>query len=387
MIDYLLNIITKGNKNYKDPKVRESVGVFSSVMGIGCNILLFVVKLLVGVMSNSISIIADSFNNLSDCMSAIISLVGVKLAMRPADDEHPFGHGRYEYIASLVVAFVIMIIGWQFLMSSISAIKNKESMQASTVAIFVLISTVVIKMVLSYINFGLGKKINSIVLVATAKDSRNDVIITGSTLLSMIVTSVSGVVIDGYVGVLVSIMLMYSGFGVAMETVSTLLGEAIDDDTKVIVREKVNGYDIVIGTHDLIIHNYGPTKLIATIHAEVDGTKDINEIHEAIDKIERDVYRDLDISLTIHIDPIDITDERIANIMQVVYGVIETESGVDIHDFRIVDAGAHSNVIFEIHIPYNMSNSKRKSMLTKIKKSVCEINQRYVCIMNVEYGI
>lgn len=385
MTHLLIRLFIKDYKNIKDENIRKKYGELGSFVGIFSNVMLFIIKFLVGVFINSVAIMADSFNNLSDSLSSIITLIGFKLGAKPADEEHPFGHGRMEYISGLVVSFIIMLIGFQFLRTSFLKIINPETISFSYVTIFILLITVIIKIWQAFFNIKIGKLINSYSLIATATDSRNDVIVTSVTILSLIIFKFFNLNLDGYFGIIVAIFLMYSGFNLAKETLSPLLGEAIDNELAEKIKSIALSYNGVIGVHDILVHNYGPNKSIASLHVEVPSNVDINKSHEIIDLIEKQIQEELNIFLTIHMDPVNVDDERIQTIVNTIRNVFKNyDEELDTHDHRLVDGENRINFIFDLVIPYNFSKEKEKHLISDIKNSIKNIDNRYKCIINIE---
>ena len=385
MTNLLIKLFIKDYKNIKDENVRKKYGELGSFIGISSNVALFIIKFLVGLVINSVAIMADSFNNLSDSLSSIITLVGFKLGAKPADEEHPFGHGRMEYISGLVVSFIIMLIGFEFLRTSFFKILAPENISFSYVTIFILLITVLIKIWQAFFNKKIGKLINSHSLIATATDSRNDVIVTSVTILSLIIFKIFNINLDGYFGIIVALFLIYSGFNLARETLSPLLGEAIDSELAERIKSIALSYDNVIGVHDILVHNYGPNKSIASLHVEVPSNVDINKSHEIIDLIEKQIQDELNIFLTIHMDPVNVNDERIQTIVSTIQNVFKNyDEELDTHDHRIVDGENIINFIFDLVIPYNFSKEKEKSLISDIKANVKALDSRYKCIINIE---
>lgn len=385
LTDLLVKLFVKDYKNVENAKVRTNYGVLSSLVGITCNVLLSVTKFIVGLLINSISITADAVNNLSDAGSSIISLIGVKLASRPADKEHPFGHGRFEYLSALAVAFLILTVGFSLLQSSVKKIIHPEEMSVETVLIAILCVSVLLKVWMMLFNRRLGKRINSTVMLATSADSRNDVVVTSATVISAIVTGATGLNIDGYIGALVSLFVMFSGFNIAKDTLEPLLGQAVERDVYEKVSTMVQSYDGIVGTHDLIIHNYGPTHRMATIHAEVPNNVPFEKAHETIDQIERDVLEKLDIFLVIHMDPIEVDNEMVKEKKGVVLGIIKSlEPKATIHDFRLVNGEHQINLIFDLVIPYSYSKDAEQKLLTSVVEEIRKVDQRHQCIITLE---
>jgi cation diffusion facilitator family transporter len=328
---------------------------------------------------------ADAFNNLSDAASSIISFIGVKLAERPADQEHPFGHGRFEYISALAVAFLILQVGFTLFKSAIDKVLHPEAIEFNLILIIFLCVSVLIKVWLMLFNRKLGKRIKSTVMIATSADSRNDVIVTLATIISAIISGVTGLNIDGYIGLLVSIFVMLAGFNIAKDTLEPLLGEAIDRDQYEKVTKMVQSYEGIVGTHDLIIHNYGPTHRMATIHAEVPNNINFETAHETIDRIERDVRKQTDIFLVIHMDPIEVNNEMVdrkkSNVLEVIRAL---EPKATIHDFRLVNGEHQINLIFDLVVPYSYSKDMKQKLLSSIVDELRKEDSRHQCIITME---
>jgi cation diffusion facilitator family transporter len=385
LTDILVKLFIKDYKNTENAKVRTSYGILSSLVGIACNILLFLTKLIIGMLINSISVMADAFNNLSDAASSIISFIGVKLAERPADKEHPFGHGRFEYISALAVAFIILQVGLQLFKGAVEKIMHPEEMSFNPILVGILVLSVLAKIWMSLFNRKLGKRINSTVMLATSADSRNDVLVTSATIVSTLFIAWTGINIDGYMGLLVSIFVMVSGFNIARETLEPLLGQAIEREVYQKITNMVESYEGICGTHDLIIHNYGPTHHMATIHAEVPNDIGFEHAHETIDRIERDVLEKLDIFLVIHMDPIEVNDTTVTEKKEMVLAIIHRlESKATIHDFRIVNGEHQINLIFDLVLPYSYSKVEEQRMLSKIIEEIRQKDPRYQCIITIE---
>ncbi|HKL98569.1 MAG TPA: cation diffusion facilitator family transporter [Mobilitalea sp.] len=385
MTELLVRLFVKNNERVEEQAVRTSYGILSSIVGVICNIILFAVKLMVGLVINSISVMADAFNNLSDAGSSIISFIGVKLADRPADKEHPFGHGRFEYIAALAVAFLVLQVGFSLFQSSFTKVLNPEAVKFKPILVGILCLSVLVKLWLMLFNKKLGNRINSTVMKATATDSMGDVLVTTATIISAIVAGQTGWMIDGYMGLVVSIFVMIAGVKIAKETLEPLLGQAIDRKVYEDIKNLVESYDGIIGTHDLIIHSYGPTHKMATIHAEVPNNIDFEKAHETIDQIERDVLAKLDIFLVIHMDPIEINDVMVLDKRDMIIKIINTlEPKASIHDFRIVNGEFQINLIFDLVIPFSYSKEEEQRLLSKIVEEIRRQDLRYNCIITME---
>ncbi|MGB8454962.1 MAG: cation diffusion facilitator family transporter [Anaerocolumna sp.] len=385
MTQLLVKLFVKDYTNTEKSKVRTAYGVLTSIVGIICNIILFGIKITIGLIINSISVMADAFNNLSDAASSIIGLIGVKLAERPADKEHPFGHGRFEYIAALAVSFLILQVGISCFKSAFTKILNPEKVGFNWILIGILSISVLVKVWLSSFNRTLGKRINSTVMKATAADALGDVLITTTTIASVIIGKLTGFTVDGWMGVIVSVFVLLAGFNIAKETLEPLLGEAVDREVYEAVTVMVEGYEGIVGSHDLIVHNYGPSHTMATIHAEVPNDVNLEEAHGTIDRIERDVLREMGIFLVIHMDPIEINDQKIIEKRKVVVDVIkELEPKAAIHDFRIVNGENHINLIFDLVVPFSYKEEQEQELLFKIEDALKKIDERYQIVITIE---
>lgn len=385
MTDFLVRKFVKNYEQTEDVKVRTSYGVLSSIVGIFCNVLLFAAKFLIGVLMHSISVMADGFNNLSDAASSIISFIGVKMAEKPADEEHPFGHGRIEYIAALVVAFLVIEVGLSFLKSSIGKLKNPEEITFELIPFLILILSIGVKLWLAYFNTKLGKKIASKVMMATAADSMGDVITTSATILSILVCTFTGYNIDAIAGLVVSLIVMWAGVGIAKDTLEPLIGQAADPELAAKIKQEVESYDGITGTHDLIVHDYGPNRSMASIHAEVPRDVDIEASHEIIDRIEREVSKKLGIFLVIHMDPVEVRDERVLAVKDTVQKILyELDPEVTFHDFRMVWGEKRINLIFDVLVPFAYDKEKQKNLEKQICERITERDSRYQCVITVE---
>ena len=387
MTDFLVRKFVKNYEQTEDVQVRTSYGVLSSIVGIFCNVLLFAAKFLIGVLMHSISVMADGFNNLSDAASSIISFIGVKMAEKPADEEHPFGHGRIEYIAALVVAFLVIEVGLSFLKSSIGKLKNPEEITFELIPFLILILSIGVKLWLAYFNTKLGKKIASKVMMATAADSMGDVITTSATILSILVCTFTGYNIDAIAGLVVSLIVMWAGVGIAKDTLEPLIGQAADPELAAKIKQEVESYDGITGTHDLIVHDYGPNRSMASIHAEVPRDVDIEASHEIIDRIEREVSKKLGIFLVIHMDPVEVRDERVLAVKDTVQKILyELDPEVTFHDFRMVWGEKRINLIFDVLVPFAYDKEKQKNLEKQICERITERDSRYQCVITVEKG-
>lgn len=385
MTDLLVRIFIRDRENVQDGKVRTAYGVMASVVGICCNVLLFSIKLAGGLLMGSISVMADAFNNLSDAASSLVSFIGVKLAGRPADEAHPFGHGRYEYIAAFIVAFLVLEVGFSCLKSSVGKVFHPEPVDFDKTIVVLLVLSIFVKIWMACFNRKLGKKIHSKVMQATAADSFGDVLVTSATVFSLFIGKWTGFAVDGYMGVIVSAAVLVAGFNIAKDTLKPLLGEAIDREVYDRITSKVEGYEGILGSHDLIVHNYGPTHSMATIHAEVSNESGIEEAHELIDRIEREVLRDLNIFLVIHMDPVEVHDVTVMRQKQMVVGIVqELEPEASIHDFRVVNGKNRSNLIFDLVVPYSYNEKQEMELVHQIMERVKAEDGRCECVMNLE---
>jgi len=385
MTAYLVRKFVKNHESISDARVRTSYGILASCVGIICNVLLFAAKLLVGITVGSISVMADAFNNLSDAASSVIGFVGVKMAEKPADEDHPFGHGRMEYIAAFVVAFIVIQVGFSLFQTSIGKIREPEDMTYSLVSVGILLMSIGVKLWLGYFNRKLGKRIQSAVMMATAADCLGDVATTSATIVSIMIFGIFGWNIDGIIGLIVSVVVMIAGVNIAKDTLTPLLGEAIDPAVYREINEFVLKYDGVVGTHDLIVHNYGPSKRMASIHAEVPRDRDIEHSHEIVDTIERDCLRQLGIFLVVHMDPVETSDRWTADMKEMVRQILEhLDARLDFHDFRMVNGTERTNLIFDLVVPREYNQNMQDTIKGRISKEVHKQRPDCYCIITVE---
>lgn len=361
MTNLLVKLFVKDSENVTNQKVREKYGVLSSFVGIFCNICLFVIKFILGIVSNSIAITSDAFNNLSDCVSCIITFFGYRLASKPADKNHPFGHGRMEYIISIFISFLIFLVGVELLGNSWDKILHPQEINFSIVVLVIMICTVLVKVWMYLFNTKLGKKIDNMAMIATAKDSLNDVIATSVAILSLILSQYFSTLLDGIMGLFVSCFILYSGYGIVKDTIDELLGKPADKEVVDELRKLIMSHDKIVGIHDLIIHNYGPGNSIGSCHVEVDSHEDFVEIHDLVDKIEKEVQDNLHIMMTLHMDPVDTRDEVTSYYRNKVIELIKAiDDKLSIHDFRIVSGPSHINLIFDCVVPYGLKCDELK---------------------------
>lgn len=385
MTDLLVKLFVKDYEQTDNLQVRTRYGLLSGMVGICCNVLLFLAKLLTGVMINSISVMADAFNNLSDAASSIISFVGVKMSEKPADEEHPFGHGRIEYISAFIVAFLVIQVGFSLFKSSLGKLFHPEELSFSLISIGILGLTVAVKLWMCLFNRKLGKRIQSSVMLATAADSLGDTGATAATIFSIVVYGVWHVNIDGLVGIAVSILVMIAGINIAKDTLAPLIGEAIDPEIYQKITEFVEQYDGIIGSHDLIVHNYGPGRSMASIHAEVPSNVEIGKSHAVVDQIERDAQKKLGIFLVIHMDPVDADNPMTAELKKMAEEILAgLDERLSLHDFRIVDAGSQINIIFDLVVPREYTKARQDELKQKIYQRIREQDSRYFCVITTE---
>lgn len=386
-LKFIINRIVPDGSDLKSEQTRVKVGFVSGVVGIIINILLFTIKLFVGVISNSIAIIADSFNNLSDASSCIITIVGFKLSSMPADKEHPYGHGRIEYISALIVSFMVMVVGIEFVKTSFTKILHPEKITFELIPFILLIFSILFKVFLALFNGKLGKKINSSALKAAAFDSIGDVITTSVVAISFLFSKFSDFPIDGYIGILVSLLILFSSFKLIKETINPLIGEAPDKHLVESIKKGVMSFDHIIGVHDLLIHSYGPGKCMASIHAEVPADIDLVTIHEVIDDAEKTLSNSLNIILVIHIDPISLDDSEINTARDEVSKIIKYNPLIEsMHDFRVVGKGENKNLIFDLVIYEDKVKkiSSEEEIIDNITKSIKEIHPTYNCVITID---
>jgi len=368
----------------KNEKTRGAYGRAASMVGVCANVLLFALKLIVGTVSGSVAITADALNNLSDASSSIVSLIGFRLAGKPADEDHPYGHGRYEYLSGLTIAVMIMVIGVELMKGSVERILRPTPVSLSAASALVLAGSIAVKLWLAGFNRRIGRKISSGTLIAAADDSRNDVIATSAVLLSTIICHATGLALDGFMGVAVAVFILVSGFGLIRDTVDPMLGSAPAREQVEAIREKLMSYPGVLGTHDLLVHDYGPGRQFASVHLEMDAKDDPMDSHDLIDNIERDFLREMGLHLVIHYDPVATDDPRVAVMRALISEAArEIHEQMTIHDLRIVPGNSHVNVVFDCVVPYDCPLPRRE-----IRESITRRVQRdypnYYCVITLE---
>lgn len=385
--EYLTKKFIINHENIEDAKTRNSYVYMGSIVGIICNLVLSIIKITVGAISGSVSVLADGFNNLSDMASSVITMIGIKLANRPADKEHPFGHGRMEYLSALIVAFMVMLVGVQFIKSSIDRIMNPVPITFEMIPFILLLLSLLVKLWLSRFNKYVGEKINSSALKAASVDALGDVFTSSCVLISFVAAKFTTLPIDGYVGLVVSAAILYAGYSLVKDTISPLLGEAPDEELVKAIKQGVLSYDNIIGVHDLIIHNYGVGKCMASIHAEIPSNIDLITIHEIIDAAEREISQKLNIYLVIHMDPMCIHDDKINALKGDVQNILlKYDSIKSMHDFRITEGENKINLIFDIVVDAHDINTKEKEeeLKSKMIEEIKKLNPLYNCVITVD---
>ena len=361
MTQLLLRLFVKNSEDLSDPKTRTAVGSLSGAVGIVCNLLLFSLKLLVGTLAASVSITADAMNNLSDATSSIVTLLGFKLAEKPADEDHPYGHARFEYLSGLAVAVMIMVIGFELAKSSVEKILNPTAVEFGLATCVVLLGSIIVKLWLASFNNALGKMIRSTTLEATATDSRNDCVATFAVLLAALIETVTELRIDGWMGLGVALFILYSGWNLAKETISPLLGEGASEELREEIVSFIGAHPKVLGYHDLMVHDYGPGQRFASLHVEMDKDEDPLACHEIIDDLERECFQRLGVHLVIHYDPVVTNDPDLERMRTLVTAILKVrDDRLSIHDFRMVPGAGHTNLIFDVALPLELRGQEKQ---------------------------
>ena len=386
MITFLASLFIKDSKNYKEPSVRQAYGVLSGAVGIGLNILLFFGKWLAGTIRGSIAITADAFNNLSDAGSSIITLIGFRLSGQEPDPEHPFGHGRMEYISGLLVSVAILVMGFELIGSSIGKLRSPEPIESSALVFGILIASILVKLYMFFYNHSLSKKIESAAMKATSVDSLSDTVATTLVLIATLISKYTGLLLDGWFGILVGLFILYTGGSTLKETIDLLLGQPPKQEFIDEVKEIVLGHSMVHGVHDLIVHDYGPGRVMISLHAEVDVNGDIQDIHEQIDHIEHELQEKLHCSATIHMDPIVTDDKEVlamkAKVEEMVHFLDESFS---MHDFRMVKGSTRTNLIFDVEVPRKTSYTDNE-IVNWLKERIHELpGSKYFAVIQIDH--
>lgn len=384
MINLFVRLFVKDYKNVNDNKVRERYGMLAGIMGIVLNVLLFACKLFAGMITASIAITADAFNNLTDAGSSVISMIGFKLANKPVDRKHPFGHGRMEYLSGLLVSIIIILVGFELIKSSVGKIFNPAETVVTPIVFVILGVSVLVKLWMFLYNRKLGKRIKSAGMKATATDCISDSVATLVVLISAAVGDIWNVSIDGYVGALVALFILFAGIRSAKETIDALLGEAPDPELVKQITEFVMSYDVVVGVHDFIFHNYGVGRELVSLHAEVPCNEGILLIHERIDQIESDLAKQFGIQAVIHMDPVEVNNEVVCSTKQMVVRAVKQLYGeATVHDFRMVSGENRRNLIFDVVIPYSIKDDEQ-TVTDKISRAVSENDPTCFCVIKID---
>lgn len=381
---FLARLFIKNHGNTGDERVRKQYGNLTSIAGIVVNVLLFVTKFIVGTLAGSIAIVGDGFNNLSDACSSVISFISFRMSAKPADKEHPFGHARIEYISSSVVAVIILFIGFELFKTSVGKIIRPEDKVFSAATVSVLALSIVSKFWLYFFNKRIGTHIDSTLMKATAADSLSDVLATSVVLLSIIAGYFTGLKLDGYMGVIVSVFILVSGIRILRETMDSIIGCGPSKELINLIENFIGRYEGVIGVHDLVVHDYGPEHCFASAHVEVDANEDLLKSHDIIDNIERDIEIDHGIHLVIHLDPIVTDDPYVQEMRQITEKIVaDIDSSLSIHDFRIVKGSTHKNLIFDVSMPCHCKLS-REDVQERITERIGEIDKNLHVVLTID---
>lgn len=387
MTTLLIKLFIKDKDNITNPKVRGRYGILSGFVGIAVNVILFLAKFLVGTMTNSIAITADAVNNLSDAGSCAVTVFGFKMASKPADADHPFGHGRIEYITAMVVSFIVLFMGFELATQSVDKIRNPEDVTFSLVGAIIIGVSIFGKLWLALFNRKLGKKINSPAMTAVVADSLSDIAATSVTLIALVLSKFfPSLHLDGWLGIIVAGFVLKAGFGIFKDTLNSLIGKPPTKETVEKIEAKILSYENVSGIHDLILHNYGPDKFFGSVHVEMPSDIDVMISHDIIDNIERDIFRESGIQLSIHYDPIEVNNERVKELKIIAEAAVKRISDeLTIHDFRVVDGPSHTNLIFDVVVPrkFPLSND---DLMAEISSEISKNGRNFFAVMNIEYA-
>ena len=384
MTELLLRLFIKDREHTDDPDTRADIGKLAGITGIVCNLLLFAGKLVMGLLSGALSIVADAVNNLTDASSSVVTLLGFRMAQQPADEDHPFGHARYEYLSGLAVSALILVIGFELATSSLKKIIHPEAVEFSYVAILVLVASIAVKLWMSLFFNRLGKTIRSTALTATAADSRNDCVATGAVLAGLLIGHFLKINVDGWFGLGVALFILWSGIQNAKETISPLLGERAEKELIDKLTKLVMSHDKILGIHDLLIHDYGPGQRYATLHAEVSAEEDPLDSHELIDDIECDALEELNVHLVIHYDPVVLNDPEWNAVSAMLRKIVaDMDPDFSIHDFRMVRGSDRTTLIFDVVIPFDKMKN-RKEIKKQIRQALAETGETYVSVIRFD---
>lgn len=384
MISLLARILIKNPKDYSNEQVRTQYGVLTGGFGIFLNILLFAGKLVFGLLSASVAMVADAFNNLSDAASSLVQMLGFRLAAKAPDSDHPYGHGRLEYIAGLIISFLILLVGAELFKSSVNALIHPEPVIWNIWSIIIMGLAILVKFYMFFYNNSIGKKINSVAMRATAKDSFNDVISTSVVIISIILSRFTNLPVDGIGGIIVACFILYTGYDSAKETIHPLLGNPPEPEFVKRIEEEMLAHPPIVGVHDLIVHDYGPGRVMISVHAEVPGDHNVYELHDAIDVAEFDVGQKLNCKVVIHMDPIDLKNERLAELKTVIGEELQKiDSALKFHDVRMVPGTTHTNLIFDIVRPYECKLSEEELVKT-VRDNIFQRCPGVICVITVD---
>lgn len=386
MITFLASLFIKDRRNYDSPAVRQAYGVLSGAVGIGLNILLFLGKWIAGTLSGSIAITADAFNNLSDAGSSIITLIGFRLSGQAPDPEHPFGHGRMEYISGLLVSVAILVMGFELIWSSFGKLRDPEPIESSALVLGILLASILVKVYMFYYNRSLSKKLDSAAMKATSVDSLSDTVATTLVLIATVISKYTGLILDGWFGILVGIFIVYTGGSTLKETIDLLIGQPPKKEFIDEIREIVLGHSLVYGVHDLIVHDYGPGRRMISLHAEVAVDGDIQDIHEQIDHIEHELQEKLNCSATIHMDPIVTDDREVLEMKEKVEEMVQSlDENFSMHDFRMAKGPTRTNLIFDVEVPRKTSLTDNEIM-NRLKEQVHGLpGSKYFAVIQIDH--
>ena len=386
MTQFLIEHFVKDYEDVEKISVRTAYGVLASIVGIFCNVFLFAVKFTIGVIAHSVSVMADAFNNLSDAGSSIISFIGVKMAEKPADRDHPFGHGRMEYISGLLVSVAILVMGFELIWSSFGKLRDPEPIESSALVLGILLASILVKVYMFYYNRSLSKKLDSAAMKATSVDSLSDTVATTLVLIATVISKYTGLILDGWFGILVGIFIVYTGGSTLKETIDLLIGQPPKKEFIDEIREIVLGHSLVYGVHDLIVHDYGPGRRMISLHAEVAVDGDIQDIHEQIDHIEHELQEKLNCSATIHMDPIVTDDKEVLEMKAKVEAMVQSlDEAFSMHDFRMVKGPTRTNLIFDVEVPRKTSLTDNEIM-NRLKEQVHGLpGSKYFAVIQIDH--
>lgn len=387
MTDILVKAFIKDYKNITNPEVRMKYGILGGCVGIALNIILCLMKFFVGSVTGSIAITADAVNNLSDAGSSAVTVFGFKMAGKPADREHPFGHGRIEYITAMIVSFIILFMGIELAIQSVNKIRSPKDVKFSLIGAIIIAVSILGKLWLALFNKKLGKRIDSPAMTAVVADSLSDIAATSVTLLALILSKFfPSLHIDGWLGILVACFVLKAGVDIFRDTLSSLIGKPPSKELVEELKNKILSYDHVSGIHDLIMHNYGPDSFFATVHVEIPSDIDVMVGHDIIDHIENDIKKEMGIELTIHYDPLAVNNERVTELREMTEKIVKNlNPELSIHDFRVVDGSTITNLIFDVVIPYGFSQTPNE-IIRDISLKISEVNSSYFAVIKAEHS-